>query len=48
MKLVANLVLGASITAVGEALALGEALGLGWTQLQTEGPPTWIARRWWR
>jgi len=29
MKLVANLALGASITAVGEALALGEALGLG-------------------
>ena len=29
MKLVANLVLGASIAAVGEALALGEALGLG-------------------
>jgi 3-hydroxyisobutyrate dehydrogenase-like beta-hydroxyacid dehydrogenase len=29
MKLVANLVLGASITAVGEALALGDALGLG-------------------
>jgi 3-hydroxyisobutyrate dehydrogenase-like beta-hydroxyacid dehydrogenase len=28
MKLVANLALGASITAVGEALALGEALGL--------------------
>jgi len=29
MKLIANLVLGASIAAVGEALALGEALGLG-------------------
>ena len=29
MKLVANLVLGASIAAVGEALALGEGLGLG-------------------
>src|SRR2546422_1498870 len=29
MKLVANLVLGASIAAVGEAVALGEALGLG-------------------
>lgn len=29
MKLVANLVLGASIAAVGEALALGEELGLG-------------------
>jgi len=29
MKLVANLALGASIAAVGEALALGEALGLG-------------------
>ena len=29
MKLVANLVLGASITAVGEALALGESLSLG-------------------
>jgi 3-hydroxyisobutyrate dehydrogenase-like beta-hydroxyacid dehydrogenase len=28
MKLVANLALGASITAVGEALALGEAMGL--------------------
>src|ERR1700730_16305628 len=35
MKLVANLVLGASITAVGEALALGEALGLGPTPLLT-------------
>src|SRR6266699_2761971 len=33
MKLVANLVLGASIAAVGEALALGEALGLGRTPL---------------
>jgi 3-hydroxyisobutyrate dehydrogenase-like beta-hydroxyacid dehydrogenase len=29
MKLVANLTLGAAITAVGEALTLGEALGLG-------------------
>jgi 3-hydroxyisobutyrate dehydrogenase-like beta-hydroxyacid dehydrogenase len=29
MKLIANLALGASIAAVGEALALGEALGLG-------------------
>src|SRR5258708_10618384 len=29
MKLVANLALGASIAAVGEALALGEGLGLG-------------------
>ena len=33
MKLVANLVLGASIAAVGEALALGEGLGLGRTPL---------------
>src|SRR5712692_1619399 len=33
MKLVANLVLGASIAAVGEALALGERLGLGRTPL---------------
>jgi 3-hydroxyisobutyrate dehydrogenase-like beta-hydroxyacid dehydrogenase len=33
MKLVANLVLGASIAAVGEALALGEELGLGRTAL---------------
>jgi 3-hydroxyisobutyrate dehydrogenase-like beta-hydroxyacid dehydrogenase len=31
MKLIANLALGASITAVGEALTLGEALGLGRT-----------------
>src|SRR5438105_4631672 len=29
LKLVANLALGTSIAAVGEALALGEALGLG-------------------
>ena len=41
MKLIANLALGVSIAAVGEALALGEALGLGRTPLlnMLEGSP---------
>jgi 3-hydroxyisobutyrate dehydrogenase-like beta-hydroxyacid dehydrogenase len=41
MKLVANLVLGVSITGVGEGLALGEALGLGRAPLldMLEGSP---------
>ena len=33
MKLIANLALGASVAALGEALTLGEALGLGRAQL---------------
>ena len=33
MKLIANLALGASVAALGEALALGEAVGLGRAQL---------------
>ncbi len=41
MKLIANLALGVSIAAVGEALALGEALGLGRAPLlnMLEGSP---------
>ncbi len=47
MKLVANLVLGVSIAAVGEALALGEGLGLGRTPLlnMLEGSPVGPAVR---